>query len=448
VAPIAATSPAAQVPANLGPAVLLPVAPPRVVPRETAAQAGRRLALITLVDRIADAIDLASLKTSPAVDDALGQQIERTARDQAALMREEGEVPEGIDLDQLVGDAQRELTALGPLARLLEDDEVVEIQCVRNDQVLAVRGAQITLADASFTSDEALSRAITRLAHQSGEPRRDGETIIERRLPRGAHLLAIAPPAAASHALVIRKRRKVDTTLEDLVRAGAMSRPMAVFLDACVQARANVLATAPRGTSTAAIVAALASAAPPGERIALLSDVEEVQIAQALVFSLSIADRRPSACEEVVRAGARLHPDRLIVSSLPTGTTAPLLEAIAEGAEGVIAAGTSPSLRALLARFASQLVLSRPGLDVESARDTVSDAFDVAIEMSTMADGRARVVRISELGSGDARQARDLFTFSPDGDGSFNATGIVPRLTNDFATRGVKLDAGLFKRGR
>jgi pilus assembly protein CpaF len=447
---MAATSPAAQ--AQVVPAaVVIPAAPPRVAPRETPAQAGSRLALLTLVDRVADAVDLAPLRASPVADDALVQAVERSAREQAQAMRDEGEAPEGIDLDALARDASREIVGLGAVGPLLEDDDVTEIQCVRNDQVFALRGGALTHADASFTSDEALGRVIARLAHQSGDPVRAGELVIERRLPRGAHMIAIAPPAAYAHSLVIRKRRKVDGTLEDLVRAGTLSRPMAVFLDACIQARANVLASAPAGTSSALLVAALASAAPPGERIALLSDVEEVQIAQAHVIGVSIAEARPRAAEDVVRAAARLRPDRLILSSLPTGATAPLLEAISEGSEGVIAAGAAPSLRLLLSRFASQLVLSRPGLDADAARECIADAFDVAVEMTTLADGRARILRIAELGTMDGKTGpRDLFIFVPDasGDGAFQATGAQPRAIAEFAARGVKVDAAIFKRGR
>jgi pilus assembly protein CpaF len=447
--PMQATSPAQQA-QSLNPPVVIPAAAPRVAPRETAAQAGNRLALITLVDRVADAIDLAPLRASLPVDDGFSQSVERAARAQASAMRDEGEAPEGIDLDGLARDAVREIIGLGAIGPLLDDDEVVEIQCVRNDQVLVHRGGTLAHAAAAFTSGEALGRAIGRLAQQAGEPVKPGELVIERRLPRGAHMIALAPPAAAAHALVIRKRRKIDGTLEDLVRSGALSRPMAVFLDACVQARANVLACAPSGTSATQLVAALASAAPPGERIALLSDVEEVQIPQAHVFAISLADARGRPAEEVVRAAARLRPDRLILSSIPTGATASLIEAIAEGAEGVIAAGAAPSLRQLLARFASQMVLSRPGLDAEAARECTSEAFDVAIEMTTLADGRARILRIAELGTGEAKGPRDLFTYVPDasGDGTFQATGAQPRAIADFAARGVKLDGSIFKRAR
>jgi pilus assembly protein CpaF len=447
-APIgSAASAAAAASAPAQPPVVMPAPPPRGVPRETSAQAGRRLALITLVDRIADAVDLAALKSSPTVEDALSQTIERAARQQAQSMREEGEAPEGTDLDQLVRDALRELVGLGPIGPLLEDDEVSEIHCLRNDQVASMRGGQIVLADASFTSDESVSRAIARLALQSGEALRDGETMVERRLPRGAHLVAVLPPTAAVHAFVVRKRRRADATLEDLVRAGSLSRPMAVFLDACVQARANLLVCAPSSATTAAFVAAIASAAPAGERMAVAHDGEEVSVGQAHALSLSMTVSRDG---EAVRAAARLRPDRLFVAGADAHAAAATLEAIAEGIEGLCYASSAPSLRHGLARLASQIAIARPGLGVDAARECIADSFDAAIELAPAADGRPRITRIAELGGTDGKLivARDLFTFTPDpqGEGSFVATGVTPRAVADFAARGVRLDGAIFKR--
>ena len=46
--------------------------------------------------------------------------------------------------------------------------------------------------------------------------------------------------------------------------------------------------------------------------------------------------------------------------------------------------------------------------------------------------------------------ARDVFLFSTDpqgGEGAHGATGVVPRIANDLAAKGSKLDAAIFKRG-
>ncbi len=426
---------------NAGRQTGAPVA--RVAPRETAAQAGRRLASITLVDRIADAVDLRPLKASPVVDDAVAQQIERAAREQAAAMRDEGEAPEGIDIETLVRDAVRELVGLGPIGALLDDEEILEIDCVRHDQVLAVRESSVSLADTSFTSEEALYRVIARLAHQSGDPWREGEWQIERRLPRGGTMLALTPPAVAAHALVVRKRRRVDMTLEDLVRSGALARPVAVLLEAVLAARANVLVTGSSRAVTSGLLAALAAAGSPGERIAVVHDADEVNVAQAHLVSLPLPDTRARGAESV-RAAARLGCDRLVIGTLVGHLASATVEAVADGAEGVIAGTIAPGLRQGLARAAAQLVLVHPSMSMGSAQDLLAETFDLALEGVAGPDGRWRVTRVSELSGSEGRGApRDLFTTTESG---LEATGITPRIASEIAARGGKLDTSIFRR--
>jgi pilus assembly protein CpaF len=422
--------------------------PPRIPPRETPAQAGRRLALMTLLDRIADAVDLTPLRSNPLVSDALAQQIERAAREQGNAMREEGDAPEGIDLDAVVRDAHRELVGLGAFGPLLEDEDVGEIHCVRFDQLFTLRGgANVTAEATSFSSEEALGRVIARLAHQSGEPPAPGETVIERRLPRAA-LVAVLPPAAANHVVSIRKRRRIETTLDELHRAGSISKPMAQLLEACVLARVNILVS---GNTPLPLLSALAAAGGAnGERVAVVQDVEEIGVGGAHAANLSMGDTK-KLTEECVRAASKLRADRLIVTQLSGGAAAATVDAIAEGSDGVLAALTAPTLRQGISRLVGQVVLDRPGLSLDGTREVVAEGFDVAAEVTAFPDGRLRVTRVAELGGADAKGivARDLFVFSSDpggGDGSFSATGVVPRIANELAARGMKLDGAMFKR--
>jgi pilus assembly protein CpaF len=441
LAPAPPTAPRSLVPA--------PFTPGRALPRATPSQAARRLALITLVDRVADVVDLGPLERAPGVDEALSQQIERAVREQAKAMREEGEAPEGTDLELLARDALRELLGLGPIGPLIEDEETVEVHVARPDYVLALKNGQPTLADPSFTSEEALGRVIARLAHQSGESLRDGELVIERRLPRGAHMIAIAPPAASSWVLTVRKRRRVESSLEEMVRSGTMSRSIASFLEACLVARANVLVVGSGGGVVAATLGALASAAPQGERVAVLQHADEVAITQAHVVTLLLSNHGARG-EEAVRAACRLGADRLVAASLGGSVAAAMIDAIGEGCEGVLAGVGAPSLRHGLARLASQVALARPGASIEASREAVGESFDVAIEVVRWPDGRQRVVRVAELAGSDARGvvSRDLWVLNADGtgEGAYAATGTVPRLAGDFAARGIKLDGALFKR--
>jgi pilus assembly protein CpaF len=274
--------------------------------------------------------------------------------------------------------------------------------------------------------------------------------MLERRLPRGAQMIAVIPPAASSHVLVVRKRRRVDTSLEDLVRGGALSRQMAVFLESCLAARANILVCGASNAGATNVLAALSGTGPAGERISVLQDVEEIAVAHAHVIGFTLPDSRARA-EEAVRAAARLRPDRLVITHMSSAVASAAIDAIAEGAEGVMVRVMAPTLRQALARLGAQLALARPGLGSEAVRDAIGESFDIGIEVGALQDGRQRILRIAELAGADAKTgaSRDVFTYvgeAGSADQSFTATGVVPRIVQDLGARGVRVDQNLFKR--
>jgi pilus assembly protein CpaF len=420
----------------------------RSAPQPTAEQVANRRALSALVARVAQTVDLTALAASPVVSESLVQQIDFAVRQQANALQNEVDAPDGVDWGRLAGDASRELVGLGPIDPLLEDPSVDEIHVTRSDGVLVVRAGQTSLADGCFTSEDALGRIVTRLVHQSGDPPPLGDAIFERRLARGERLTVLGPPVANGWTFTIRKPRRVEASLDDQVRTGAMSRSMEIFLDACVAARANLLVVGSHPGVVSSMVAALAAAANSGERIAVLTESDDIAVAHAYVMPFAVGDA--SSGSDIVRAAARLAPDRLIVLSLAGAVAAATLEAIGEGAEGVVAGLCAPSLRHALARLSSQVALARAGASMEWAREVVAESFDITVEVSRAIDGRLRLSRVAELAGADAVGIilRDLFVSSADatGEAGFVPTGAVPRLAQDFAARGIKLDGALFKR--
>jgi len=418
-----------------------------VARRETRKQSARRVALITLVDRVADVVDLSPLERSAEVDVTLKEQIERAAREQAKAMRADGEAPEDLDLEQLAADAVRELVALGPIGPALEDEEVSEIHVARSDSVIVRRkGERIVLPDAPFTSEEAVARAVARLAEQAGEPLEEGEGVVERCLPSGALLLAIGPPVSSGWVVTLRKRRRIEGSLEDFVRAGTMSRKMADFLLACVRARANMLVVGAGPGAASALLSALASAAPAAERIAVIQDEDEIVVAEGQVFALRAGGRGPQA-DRLVAAALRLGADRLVIGALGSAAGLAGIDAIGEGGDGVLAGYAAPSLRHGLARLAARLCLAHPGVSTATAHQVIAESFDIGIEISRSAGGGLRIQRIAELSRTEANEAapRDLFVSNVDGGTvSFSVTDKTPRLVQDLASRGIQLDAAMF----
>jgi pilus assembly protein CpaF len=136
-------------------------------------------------------------------------------------------------------------------------------------------------------------------------------------------------------------------------------------------------------------------------------------------------------------------------------TTLALMEIIGEGIDGVLAAVKAPNLRRALARLPADIVAARPGMSVEAAREWIASSFDIVIEISRLRDGRQRVLRVSELVGASEReiQTQDVFTFAIERtaaggsiEGTFSASGVVPRVAEEMRARGMALERALFTR--
>lgn len=425
-------------------------------PSEGPTAAAHRAALAALLERVASQIDLTSLAGGAAADEHLVGRIERALAEHATTMRAAGELPAEVDPDALVVEGRRELLELGPIGPLLADEDVSEVQVVRHDFVVAMHGKRQVATEVAFTSEAAVARLVRRLCVEAGQPLDPRERFVERRLPQSSRLFAVMPPSPDhGHMVVLRKPQRADLSLDDLVRSGTISRAMAGLLAQCVTARANILVTGALGAGTTSLLGALAGAGSTEDRVVVLQEDDEIIFNQPHTVSILLGGEGNDG-PRAVRAAARVHPDRLVVGSFAGHVAAEVVDAIGDGLDGVLAAARAPTLRHAGIRLTADLAATRAGITPEAAREWLASAFDVAIEIARLRDGRHRVLRIAELGvEPGAVTIRDVFTFAIERtaaggavEGTFHASGVVPRFIEDLNARGTQFDTSIFKRAQ
>ncbi len=414
--------------------------------------AAHRAALVGLMERVNDAVDLATLPGDAETNDSITREIAQALHDRVASMKIAGELRD-TQPDALIAEARREIFELGPIGPMLDDEDVSEVQVLRHDYVVAMHGKKLVPSEIAFTSEQAVARVLRRLAAMSGRPLGEGELFVDRRLPRGARLTAVLPPASdQGHMLLIRKPQRADLTLEDLVRSGTLSRTMASVLSTCIGARANILVTGAIGTGATSLVGALAAAGSTDDRVVVLQEDDELVFNQPHTISILLGDTKEQG-GRAVQAAAKMHPDRLVIGSLVGHVAAEVVEAISQGADGVLAAVRAPTLRHAVARLSASIA-SKPGGTPETAREALASAFDLAIEVALQRDGRHRVMRVAELhNEGSAILVQDVWCFLVDRtaaggtiEGTFYATGHIPAIVEDLTARGYVIDTAVFKR--
>ncbi|HEY6726131.1 MAG TPA: FHA domain-containing protein [Polyangiaceae bacterium] len=415
--------------------------------------ARQRAAVQAVVSHVLDVMDEASLFEQ--VPEGLAQRVRALALDKAKSLAEGRELSEGLTAEGAAEDAAAELLELGPLGALLTDASVNHIAIPRYDQLTVTRAGRLVPQVPTFSCEWSLNAALRRLAARASYRLPESESLIEFSLPDGTRVAAARGAVAPTGTLLlVRKPRRVSSTLEKLVRRGAISRAMATFLGQCVLARLNLLVVGPREEGALTLLSAL-SAACGGEHLVALSGIDDVVAHSESATRLNISEAGVNATQ-LLQVAARI-PEARVVATLADGRdAAAAIEAIGDGIDGVLAAFRAPDLRRAMARLPADISVARAGLSLEAAREWLKSSFDVVLEVMRLRDGRLRVLRIAEFGDVGPQglELVDIFRFVVERvatggaiEGSFVA-GDRPKVVDQMASVGIETDASLFARSQ
>ncbi len=244
---------------------------------------------------------------------------------------------------------------LKPVVPLMDDPSVTEIMVIGPDRVYCERRGAIEETALRFADEAALLAAARHVAEFVGRPLDAAHPTLDARLPDGSRVHVILPPAARlGLCLTIRRFLKSSFNLKKLIQGGALTREAAVWLIQAVRLRKNILISGGTGTGKTSFLNALSSAIPPEERILVIEDSSELQLAQPhTVYLESQPANEDGEGELTIRDlfvnTLRMRPDRIIVGEVRSGEALELVQSMISGHPGSLATiRASDPLSALL----------------------------------------------------------------------------------------------------
>ncbi len=404
--------------------------------------------------RLIQELETARLDRMPAAE-------AREAVDAAArqILQQEAPGVYGLARDELIAAIVDEVLGLGPIEPLLRDATITEVMVNAPDVIYYERDGKLHRAPVRFRDNVHIMRIVERIISPLGRRVDESSPMVDARLVDGSRVNVVIPPIAPkSPSITIRKFRVDKLKVEDLINVGALTGPAAIFMDACVKVKRNIIISGGTGSGKTTMLNALSGFIPYDERIVTIEDPAELKLQQEHVITLearppSLEGRNEVSQRELVRNALRMRPDRIIVGEVRGGEAFDMLQAMNTGHEGSISTVHANSPRDGLARIENMVLMAGMELPMRAIREQVASAVHMLIQVARFPDGSRKVTHISEVTGmeGQMITMQDIFKFDHQGIdqdgrilGKMIPTGIRPSFFEMFEMAGINLPPDMF----
>ncbi|MDO6584386.1 CpaF family protein [Salipiger sp. 1_MG-2023] len=353
-----------------------------------------------------------------------------------------------------------EVKGLGPLETLLKDDTVSDILVNGPHQIFVERSGKLQMSDVVFKDERHLMRIIDKIVSAVGRRVDESNPYVDARLADGSRFNAMVPPIAVDGSLVsIRKFKKDKLSIDDLISFGAFTEEMAVYLQAAVSTRLNVIVSGGTGSGKTTTLNALSSFIDDAERILTIEDTAELQLQQSHVGRM---ESRPPNVEgkgavtprDCLKNALRMRPDRIIVGETRGEEVIDMLQAMNTGHDGSMTTIHANNARDGISRLENMIAMAGIEMPLKAMRSQISSAVNLIVQASRLQDGSRRMTSITEITGmeGDVISMQELFRFqrvglTPDNKiiGHYTATGVRSHYSERFKMWGFDIPPSIYE---
>ncbi len=373
-------------------------------------------------------------------------------------------VQERLPLNQkerslLISDLLNEITGLGPIEPLMQDDSVQDILVNGYSKVYVEKGGVLFLTNIRFRDNDHLMQIIDKIVSRIGRRVDESSPMVDARLNDGSRVNVVIPPISLDGPILsIRKFGRVSLTMEQLLSSLTLTQEMATYLQAAVKSKLNILISGGAGAGKTTLLNILAGYIPENERIITIEDNAELKLRQPHVVRLearppNIEGKGEITLRDLVRNSLRMRPDRIIVGEVRGAEVLDMLQAMNTGHPGSMSTIHANSPKDALSRMEVMLSMATTAFSDAAMKLLIGSAINIIIQLARLPDGSRRVVSISEvLGfKQDHVEIQEVFIFEQQGlnergeiFGEFRSTGKMSIFRDHMKSMGIELPEQLF----
>ncbi|MEM6823396.1 MAG: CpaF family protein, partial [Verrucomicrobiota bacterium] len=389
-------------------------------------------------------------------EEQLKQTIEQLIDEKLAVEK----IPIGKQLrDKLMFDVVNEMIGFGPLEELFGDQTISEVMVNGHHTIFVEQSGKIQLSPVKFVDEASCRRVIDKILSPLGRRVDESSPICDARLPDGSRVNVVVPPCALNGpTITIRKFSKNKLTMEKLQEFKALSKGMAMFLQACVRGALNIVVSGGTGSGKTTLLNALSGYIPNGERIITIEDAAELALQQDHVVRLeskppNIEGKGEVSIRDLVKSSLRMRPDRVVIGECRGGEALDMIQAMNTGHDGSLTTTHANTPRDALARIATLVLMAGVDLPEKAIREQISSAVHMFVQTARLQDGSRRITHITEVQGmeGATITLQDIFIFeqtgiTPEGKvkGVLRGNGIIPKCIDNLRAHGENVPVEVF----
>jgi pilus assembly protein CpaF len=299
---------------------------------------------------------------------------------------------------------------LRPIEALLRDPEISDIMVNGSSRVFIEKYGELHEMPGFLVSEKSLQVAVRNIARILGDDISEEKPLLDARLPDGSRVAAVFPPCSVTGTiLTIRKFHAKRYTADELVRTGTLTLGVLKDLRDAIESRRTLLISGGTGTGKTTLLNALASFIPETERIVVIEDTSELQVAKQNLVRLEA--RREQAglpavtMRDLLRATLRLRPDRILLGEVRGGEAFDLLQALNTGHAGSLSTIHANSAEQALSRFTNCVLQSGIELPYAAIRTNIAEVVNLVVHIERRRGQRlvSEVLQIKRYLPGDDR---------------------------------------------
>ncbi len=313
----------------------------------------------------------------------------------------------------------------GLVSELLEDEEVTEVMINGPDHIFVEKGGRISRVDRRFESGERLMTVIQQIVSGANRAVNAANPIVDAILPDGSRVNVVLEGVSCDgSAVTIRKFSEKGVTMKHLIEWGSIDPAPAALLEKLVAAGYNIFVSGGTGAGKTTFLNALAGFIPEDERVITIEDSAELRLrsvhdlVRLEARNANVEGKNQITIRDLIRTSLRMRPDRIIVGEVRDAAALDMLTAMNTGHDGSLSTGHANSVKDMLLRLETMVLMAESGLPLRAIRQQIASALDLIVHLGRLRDRSRRVLEISEIDGmeGEEIGVRTLYRFEETGE--------------------------------